>query len=57
MRATLEKNPFNYSHIVSYECPMNTHKRPQQVISTPYDLRQHEKIGEIFGVIFTGVKV
>ena len=54
MRAILEKNPFNYSHIVSYECPMNTHKRPQRVISTPYDLRLYEKTDEIFKVVFTG---
>ena len=54
MRAILEKNPFNYSHIVSYECPMNTHKRPQRVISTPYDLRLYEKTDEILQVVFTG---
>ena len=34
---------------------MSKHKRPQQVISTPYDFRKYEKIGEIFRVVFTGV--
>ena len=35
---------------------MKTHKGPQQAISTSYDFHQHEKIGEIFRVIFAGVK-
>ena len=39
-----------------YGCPINTHKRPQPAISIPHDFHQHEKIGEIFRVIFTGVK-
>ena len=40
---------------LTFQYIFNPHKRPQQVISTPHDFRQHEKIGEIFKVIFTGV--
>ena len=34
---------------------MNTHKRPQQVISTTHDFLYHKEIGEILKVVFTGV--
>ena len=39
-----------------YEFPINTHKRSQRVMSTPYDLRQQGKIAKNFWVVFTGVK-
>ena len=41
--------------ITPFKYPINTHKIPQQVILTPYDFRKHEKIGEIFRLVFAGV--
>ena len=53
-RICLSNSSQNFA-ITIYKCPMDTHKRSQQVISTPYDFRLHEKTGEIFRVVFTGV--
>ena len=40
-----------------YKCLINTRKRPQHVITTPYDFLKYEKTGEIFRVVFTEIKL
>ena len=48
---------FNINSVITlFLCSSYSHKRPQPVISTPYDFCKYGKIGEIFKVVFTGVK-